>query len=634
MSKCGNTFLEYLKNGRLADEIYNEVFNFCNHHKSLLLEKCDGYDVYRIIDVNDIDLDYKQVWIDDTPGTTIEFDIAIEVDAEVEGVSGKHHDHDSYSSRFWVLVSCKGDLAKSLSGFRIIGIWEFNTRSKPKKPLSGDMVPIMRSEDYESYANEILKKYYPEALEKGANVDVYELAKRMGFIIKETNISKDRIIFGQFFFNTAKTKLIGDDGNEYEVTIEKNTILVDTNAAYLYSYGCKKLTIAHELVHGYFHRKAFLFAQLFDKDLRYIGCKIDGGTQGLDTTPVCWMERQANGVAPFILMPKEGFEAYARKMIKNYLDCYKVDYIDILPLIVNEIANHYSITIYSAKKRLIDIGIWEASGVLNWVDEGYARPFKFGKGSLASDETFTISVKDFNLKMLMGRDLVSDAFLGRYEFVENHVVLNDPAYIEKDKNGSVRLTEYARMHLDKCALKFKCRQLGSNYDNNLGAICYLCRDISKCVEFDLSIVKNPNIVFSDEGKKKDEKYQESVNEIYKAIAGMQFGEIVKFLMKYLDINEEELSYDADVDTRTIRRYINGENKEKNRKTTVAIIRAFNVPPKISSLMLQKAGINLVEGNVIDDALSEVLLCFRESSAEDVNRFFRQKTGETLTKEKL
>ncbi len=154
---ASNAFIEYLQNDdRCSDSIYNKIFEYCNYHKKLLCEKCDGYDVYRVVGVEDIDLDYKQVWIDDTPGTIIDFDIAIEVFAEVEGVSGKHHDHDSYTATFWVLVSCRGDLAKRMNDYAVIRVDEFDSRSKPKKPLSGDMVIIIKNEEYDRYADEIL----------------------------------------------------------------------------------------------------------------------------------------------------------------------------------------------------------------------------------------------------------------------------------------------------------------------------------------------------------------------------------------------------------------------------------------------------------------------------------------------
>lgn len=629
-----NTFLEFIKNSDISSKIQDSVFNYCEHHHSFLCQCIYDYDVYRVVDVSGVDIHINAVWIDNNKESSLNFDIAVEVDAEVEGVYGKHHDHDCFNSHFWLLINCKGDLKNKLNDFKIVGIYEYDGKSKPKKPLSGDLVPIIKKEDYDTYATEILEKYYPEALNSAIRVDAEVLAKRMKLTIVEANITNDKSVFGQCFFNDTIEELYDSEGNTYKQEIKKGTILVDSFATFLYSFGSRSMTIAHECVHAYYHGKAFMFAQLFDKDLKFIGCKVNGGTQGLSTSPVYWMERQANGIAPCILMPFKAFQEYALKLIKDYHQIYGGNVIDLLPHVIEELAKTYDVTIYAAKKRLLDVGIHEAAGVNNWVDDKYIRPFYFAKGSLQKDETFTISIASFSHKLLFSnKDLFMDLLEGKYEFVENHIVLNDPIYIKKNHKGDLVLTEYARLNLDKCAVKFKCKAINNEYDNSLSTICYLCRDVSKEVEFDLQVTKNPNIIFSKEGQEKHTKHSENVNEIVKNISSMRFGEILKYLMGFLQISEKELSIDADVDERTIRRYLNGENKDPNKKTIVAIIRALDLPPRVSDIILKRAGISLVDGDVVDDAIVDVLMCFRESNYREVNRFFTMKTGEPLTKHK-
>lgn len=121
-----------------------------------------------------------------------------------------------------------------------------------------------------------------------------------------------------------------------------------------------------------------------------------------------------------------------------------------------------------AYERLLDVGIHEAAGVDNWVDGKYSRPFHFAKGSLQKDETFTISTASFSHKLLLSnQELFMDLFEGKYVFVENHVVLNDPIYIKKNHNHDLVLTEYARLNLEKCAVKFKCKAVNQDYGVNL-----------------------------------------------------------------------------------------------------------------------------------------------------------------------
>src|SRR5690606_33586335 len=104
--------------------------------------------------------------------------------------------------------------------------------------------------------------------------------------------SSDNTIFGQIFFNDTEVQIYSRDRQLYEKrNFKKNTVLVDSNAAFLWSYGSRNMTIAHECVHSYFHREAFLFAQMFDENLSSIQCHVNGKMKGSESnTAAKWME--------------------------------------------------------------------------------------------------------------------------------------------------------------------------------------------------------------------------------------------------------------------------------------------------------------------------------------------------------
>lgn len=634
-----NSFLDYLESEQFYDRIYGSIFSFCLNNKELLLDRINGSNVSYITEIEELELDYKNVWIDSKGDTDIEFDIAIEVTADVVGASGKHRDKESYSSRFWVMVSCKGSLDKKLVDFYIIGVDEFN-KTSPKKPLSGDLVPYITKQEYEHYANEILEKYYypfyPEAKHSPERINTDELAKRMGLSVINTSISKSKSIFGQIFFADSEVTIFDSDKNQnVKRIVKKNTILVDSNAAFLYSFGSRSMTIAHECVHSYYHRKAFLFAKMFNKNLNYIQCQVNGKMKNAElNTTAHWMEIQANGIAPHILMPKESFEAYAKILFKMYIKESQVGTLGINN-IIETLALTYDVTVYAARKRLIDLGFEEAIGSFNWVDGHYVRPYSFKRGSLRYNETFTISYKDVYKKVISDARLAVQLWNNTYVFVENHLCINHPDYITKDKNGDAILTDYALLHMDECCVKFRYnteKLIADDFD--LGLIGYLNRDFSKEIEFDLEIAGV--ITPKDEGlfKERFRIHTDNVAEVMKAIAGLSFGEIVDYIMKYLDITVKELEYDSGLSDKTIRRYINGQNTNPDRKSVVAILRALNLPPKITQIAIKQSGISFRNGHNEDDALYNVLLNLRHVSASDVNKFMTLLGFDPLTKNEL
>ena len=638
MIKKPNSFLEYLQADRFLNKIKNSIFSWCINHKDELINRLDGYDISYIAHVEEIDLEYKNVWIDSKENTDIQFDLAVEVEVTVEAVSGKHHDRDIYSARIWVTVVCEGSLAKKLWDFKIVDVLEFN-KTKPSKPLSGDFVPFMSRNQYDEYANEILEAFYykdyPEAKTNPLPINTELLASKMGLTIVNTCITKDRSIFGQIFFADAEVELFNTEKKENEKKIiKKNTMLVDDKVAYLRSFGSRNLTIAHECVHSYYHRKTFLFAQMINNDIHYIQCRVNGAMRSNEfITTTDWMEIQANALAPCLLMPKESFVLYANKLFDDYSTRGTVGTYTINE-IVDELARTYQVTLYAARKRLIDLGFELAVGAYNWVDDHYVRPYVFKKGSLASNETFTVSYKDVYKKVIANTKLRMAVLSSQYVFVENHLCVNSPDFVEKDENGDLILTDYALSNMDECCVKFKYKTIkGFTADSDYGLVCYLSRDTSKELEYDLEILNDPASV--SEKSNFGERYRvhkENVDEVIKAIRNMSFGEILKYLMNYLDISIKELEVDSGLNERTIRRYLNGENKVADKRSVVAFLRTLNLPVRICEIALNQAGVAFKNGDDEDTALLSVMTLLRKSSAKEANQFLTKLGFEPLNKE--
>lgn len=629
-----NSFLDYLSQNKFYNAIHDRVFGFCCSNRDYVLSKVSGYDVRKIggLEQENMELKFTSVHIDSKENNKIDFDITVNVNMDVLGYSGSKKIEDNYMASFYVLVCCSGSIECDLCNFKIINVEEYS-QTKQKKPMSGELVPIIAKSEYDKYAKEILEKYYPEALEKPTKIDTSILASRMGLSICNFSISDSMNIYGQFYFDDTVVDLYDrKEGNYKKYNVKKNTIIVDTEAVSQRAINCRNMTIAHECIHACLHRKAFNFARMLNSNLTYIQCQVDGKIKGFDNSSnIQWMEIHANAIAPCILMPFDTFKKYADELFEKYHLSSECLYLNYIEKIIEELAEFFGVTIYAARKRLIEIGYDEAYGAFNWVDGKYIRPYKFKKGTLQPNETFTISNDDFVCKILDDSNNNFDILMGKYVFVENHLCIDDDKYLDFDENGNLILSDYALFNLDECCVKFKIKNLDSGTKAmNFGLSCYLCRDDSKYIDYDLEM-SNSNFTSSNDWLQKYQAHNLNVNEIMQEISYKPFGYVISYLMKYLDINENELADEAGVSTETIRRYKNKPNHNYQKRVVVAIMRAFNVPTNISLKALERSGYLLTPGDKDDDALLAILSTMRRSSIDQVNYFLESQNLEPLTK---
>jgi len=621
-----NAFLDYLQTDRFFEKISESVFWWCTENLKLLHEKLDGSQtVSKIVEVEDVDLDFKQVWIDCKANSKIEFDIAIEVDVSVIGYCARNRDREQYSARIWVNVNCTGSLIKKLDDFNIVNVDEYD-KTKPKKPLDGDLVPVMSASTYETYANEILEKYYypshPEAKTNPIAINVVELAERMNLMIRYHSISENQSIFGQIFFADTSIEIYNSKTKEYyQVDVKKNTMIVDEEAAYLRSFGSRNMTIAHECVHAYYHRNAFLFAQMQNEDLQYIQCQVNGTMRNASIKSTAdWMEIHANGLAPYILMPKESFYNHARTLISKYTQSKILPHAMIN--VIDDLSKLYEVSKYAVRKRLIDLGFESAKGAYNWIDDHYVRPYVVKKNLLEKNETYTINYKDVYKKVLSNSKLFMQLMNNQFVFVENHLCLNDTKYVEHDIFGELILTDYARLNMDECCVKFTYKSMsGFNKNSEFGLMCYLCRDMSKELEFQIEVADMENQQLNKtETIRRYKITKANENSVIRDIEHMSFGEIIDYLLKYDKKSVKELEVDSGVSERMIYRYINNKVDKPNNRRVVAILRALNLPPSITNIAIKQAGINFRYNHDEDDALFTVLTAMRECSVKQCNDF--------------
>lgn len=503
-------FLDYIK-----DKFYDEIFRRCtgyivNHRQSLILEPKD---ITKATDIEITDLNFINVYIEDKPDEDITFDVIVAPEVSFSYYNKRYKEDDSDSIRIpWLKVTCTGTIGKDdLLNFKIKNIEEYS-KHKGHKPLDGDLVPIIPGEKYDEVAEAFLSKYYPEALNQECPIDTDKLVSNMGLKLIYRRINKEATIFGESFFEDTEAEFYdAKNGKAIKEKVEANTIVIDNMSHALFSFGSLSITIIHECLHFYLHKKAFRFARIYNKNLKYISCATSGVMLNISNDDRSrWMEIEANGIAPHVLMTKNKLLG----LYHFYLDFESsIDgsFAVYMPKVVFDIANRLHVSVYSVKKRLLEIGIKEVAGCLDYVDGHYVTPYGFKEESLSYNETYTISREDLINALDSDAHLLMALSKGQYRFVENHLVYNDEKYIKTNVDGELELTKEARSHIDECAVKFSIQSDGSIFKDNKSSFvtfCYLCREnLFQDLHFRAKMIAEPKIAI--ENKEEKDKYDDA-----------------------------------------------------------------------------------------------------------------------------
>lgn len=550
------SFTEYVQN-----TFYNALFAaaeafVADHPDSLDL----GHRHVRRAGVPEVcDISVEHVWCYNKPGMRIGFDVAFSVEFCVQERDYHYDDCDECCD--WLLAECEGDLEKKLKDFVIKEIKVYDGKSRKRDPLDDALVPVMKREDLDSYAERFLEKYCPEAIENPGYLDPLELAASMGLMVKQAHIRKDGSVFGQTCFKDCEAELYDPDTDSYyKEKIPAGTILVDPDVVFEYNLGAFNNTVVHECVHWAFHRKAFLLESLFSDSASSIRCKVVGGAAGEKKDSRDWMEWQANALAPRIQMPLSAFKQQIALDITALKKTDSYDFIDIIEPLIDQLALDFGVSRTAAKIRMLDAGFSEAAGAFIYVNGRYILPHRARAGFLKRNQTFSISLRDAAIAGAVNPALREMLDQGIFRYVDSHLVLDSPEYIERDEEENLTLTHFARNHMDRCCLAFDLSiksERGVLYHSE----CFLNRD------------KNSEITFQADFPK-DVKGAEDRVEVLKAhIADIRsvktddtFSGTLDALINWSNKTVEDIAWDSGIDERTIRRYRSKEDATENITT--------------------------------------------------------------------
>ena len=555
-------------------------------------ENSNSFSLKEIEDVSCVDCDgftYKKIWIRDLPELKLEFDMAVAAELEFQGHTFLR-ESEEYKTE-WFLVSGEVDFANLNDGFSVTEIQIYDAKYNPRVDYSNTLSPCISEKDTEEAAREFLSLYYPEMFESPRPLDVDTVVSRMGLHVEKRHLSPDNHIFGQIFFRTSSTETYPDDDSAaVPETFGEGTILVDDKVFFLRNYGSERHTTIHECIHWHMHRKKFLLLESMKMAESGIRCCITGEMQSHEKSDDAWfLEWQANKIASKVLMP----ESMLKVKVSDYLASERALHpgtaeVYLIKNAMKSVASFFRVSLQVAKIRMEECGYTIVRGIYDHCNGGYPEPYAFKEDSLKENETLTIGCEDLIIQSMQNPKLAELMNNGQLVYSDSHLVVNDPRYVEKKKSRT-ELTEYARMHLDECGIKFtvdtKSGRGGVTYHRE----CVLCRGFNGPLhaEYKLDKERNrENLTLAEVVIKQGKQ----TNELLACVAGNSFSQALVNLMGALHTTVEELAGESGLSERTIKRYRNAKTKNPKLETLVALAIGLDIPYVVSMKLIEAAGL--------------------------------------------
>lgn len=585
-----NNFKEYME-----DVYYDEIFN---RIKGLVFAHKDSFEsdtVYSVSYVELYDIHVSGVTFKEQNDGLLEIRVSVDADISVKGKTRYGYDEIADNRAYNIFFSAK--LESGLQQVRITNVEEYNpARFEKDKSLSQDLVPYLYEDAIEKNAEEFLSRHYPKALLQPMALPVFEVAQSMGMSVHYAPLGDT--VFGKTYFGAEKVTVYADHTLKAKVEImtQPGTMLINPNVYFMRNVGTANNTIIHECVHWDRHRKAFELQKLLTGDCNHISCEIVDTYEGIpdDAPSIKWMEWQANQLAPRILMPaKMTKRVYDKVLADLYTANPQRRYAELVQETVERVADYFQVSIFAAKLRLIELGYEKVQGTFVYTEGRYLPPFAFKKDAIGKNQTFVIDEQNALYVMFMDPVLRQFFFENKIVYANSMICINAPEYIETNEQGMLILTEYALEHVDECCFIFDRKFSASqNYSDTFYRRCFLCRDVVSDTFIEASYNPDHKDNQSRSERCKNLEQIASVSGDLSDIMGelpASFGGTLKYHMKRLDINEEELSDRCHLSVQTLSKYINDNSIDRKYANVVAVCKALCLHPVFFEDLLTKAG---------------------------------------------
>lgn len=565
-----------------------------------------------------VDMEIENViHIEQPEDGVIAFDVITSCDVEMPSAS-----HKGYFNERWLKIHCQVTLGIDMSGFRIMSVGNCEPQEESDNDrLSGELVPIISRDQFEDEAEKFLTRYCPEALDKPMRVPIETIASDMKLqVIEDVPLSDDLTYFGTIIF---------DNGNVLDkhrkITIrnaKRGTVYLDPRVSYERSVGTKRTTLAHECFHWHRHQPYHVLMKMIganDNLGRAIQCQIAANNTDSDKwKAVDWMEWQAKGVAPRILMPAKTTRLKANQLLATYGGVDDAS-ITAYENVIDELAELFDVSRQAAKVRLMDLGYSKAEGAYPFVDGQYVRGYSFEAGALGKNQTFTIPYADLFKAYCFDREFKKLIDSGQFVFTDRHLVLNNEKYIARNQAGNATLSEYALTHMDECCVVFS---KGYSYQSKYQGVKYYTQfmrnaaPVENQVEYSFELnTHNRTLLDQIQNAKRR-------SEALRKYPG-SFAETLVALQKERKLSNKQLADRSLVGEKTIQRLRNDEEYPTSVQTVLALCVGLKLPLPEAEMFLSKTDFKLNSMKNEGYVYQCVLAASAENSIYEINEMLKE-----------
>ena len=476
--------------------------------------------------------------------------------------------------------------------------------------LSSYLVPILRKDEVEQGAEELLLRHCPKALEDMKEHDAYLLAARMGLQVARYPLYKKKGTLSMLFFCEGEITAEKQDEEgcgldiPYSVSIPAGTIVINTDAVHK---DCCQLEIYHECIHYDWHYMFFRLQDMHNSDVNLLKTKrIVVQNDRVPANPLKWMEWQARRGSFGLMMPLSMMEPlvareWARRSVNDHHAGARFD------RVARTIARDYELPKFRVRARLLQMGHIAAKGALNYVDGRYIEPFAFSTGNGEGNTSFVIDRKDVLAIYRENESFRQQIQSGQYIYVDGHICINDSRFVRHTEKG-LRLTAWANAHVDQCCLRF----------NSIYEPCGVADYRFGAMNSDEAYNQHYMAFAQEKGLLSNKEQLTAMTKLISELP-MAFPDALSYLMKRAHLTIEGMEEKAGISARTISRMRTQERRGYSLDQVIAICIALQLPPWLSREMIAKAGY-LLRPIKQHQAYQLVLDCMFMDSVEDVQRF--------------